>query len=266
MSADPFQDLLDLAKTIRNEVFQLHSRWAFIKSLSASGMTTTNSTGMTGGEFCQLPPLPARAQSARDRAEKLQKCLDEALIAAAGTGFSVDEVSRRINTLADPLRHLIFWEQNWKEGAPPSFVPKRGWLPPPVPVTFIIGDYTRAPGGPYLLYHDHELMAAWPSVRELAICIAARCQLGERADGAGADHDAADGESAPAILRTRGREQHFDPQKDQEIAEAWQRAHGSGVAKKAFVKDLKPKLSLVEFDNLLARVRKRKKARTKSCG
>lgn len=193
-------------------------------------------------------------------------CLDEALIAAESTGFSVDEVSRRINTLADSLRHLIFWEQNWKQGAPPSFVPKRGWIAPPVPVTFIIGDYTRAPGGPYLLYHDHELLAAAPAVRELAIRTAARSPLGERAEGSGAGHDGAEGECASTIPHTRGRKRLFDPQKDQEIAEAWQRAHGSGVEKKVFVKDLKPKLSLVEFDNLLARVRKRKKARTKSRG
>lgn len=266
MSANPFQDLFDLARTIRNEVFLLHARWACIKSLHANGMTTTIPTGMTDEELCQLPPTLARAQSARDRAEKLRNCLDAALRAAEDTGFSVEEVSRRINTLADPLRHLIFWEQNWKQGAPPTFVPKRGWVPPPVPVTFLIGDYTRAPGGPYLLYHDHELLEAWPAVRELAVRVDARSPLGERAEGAGAGHDLAAGERARAIPQTPGRKQLFDPQKDQEIAEAWQRAHESGVQKKDFIKDLKPKLSLVELDKLLARVRKRRKTRTKSRG
>lgn len=198
MSVNPFHELLTLALTIRGETFERHSRWAFLRSFP-KGMK--HSHGIS--ERCHLPPFHLYI---RDRGEKLQQCFDAALLSAERTGFSVDEVSRRINALTDPIKHLILWEKNWKEGAPSSFAPKRGWVPPPVDVNYIISisDYTRVPGGPYILYHDHALLEALPAVRELAIRAGERSApggktKGEQAEGAGAGSAPAEGEKAEGI-------------------------------------------------------------------
>jgi hypothetical protein len=81
-------------------------------------------------------------------------------------------------------------------------------------------------------------------------------------EAAGAGRDLAEGEQAEGTAQRRrnrrGRQRKYDQQKDREIAEAWQRAHDSGVQKKDFVKDLDPKLSCAELNRLLNRVRRHK--------
>lgn len=140
-------------------------------------------------ELRNLLPFPLYV---RDRAEQLRRCLDAALLVAERTGFSVDEVSRRINALADPIKRLILWEKDWKQGAPPSFSPQHDWIRPPVPVNYIIGDYTRVPGGPYIRYHDHALLTALPAIRELSL-------------RASAGNDPAEGEQPKQQGKTRGK-------------------------------------------------------------
>jgi hypothetical protein len=80
----------------------------------------------------------------------------------------------------------------------------------------------------------------------------------EQVRRADAGSNPAEYEQTPAIPRKRGRKQRYDSKKDKKIAEEWQRAHETGVEKKAFVKDSKPKLTTAELDRLLNRVRQRK--------
>ncbi len=82
-----------------------------------------------------------------------------------------------------------------------------------------------------------------------------------QAEGIGAGSDPAEGDHGSATPRARGRKQLYDSHKDREIAEAWQRARDNGVLKKVFIKDLKPKHSLLELNRLLNRVRKSKFAK-----
>jgi hypothetical protein len=95
-----------------------------------------------------------------------------------------------------------------------------------------------------------------PRTPQLALVKFERILAKLKADSSDADSDQVEAVQIQAIPRARGRKQAYDPQKDQEIAEEWQRARDRGVPKKAFVKDLRPKHSLLELNRLLNRVRK----------
>jgi hypothetical protein len=77
-----------------------------------------------------------------------------------------------------------------------------------------------------------------------------------KADSSGADSDQVEAEQIQATPRARGRRRRYDRQRDQAIAEAWRSAHDRGVSKKDFVRDLRPKHTLLQLNRLLNRVRK----------
>jgi hypothetical protein len=126
---NPFNDLFAFAVTIRDETFARH--------------------GHTSSERC---PLPRFEVYVREREITLQQILDAALVAAERTGFTINEVSRRINALADPVRCLLVWE---RDGFRTSESERDCSNPPP--------------GGTYIAQHAHALEIALPPVRELAV-------------------------------------------------------------------------------------------------
>jgi hypothetical protein len=89
----------------------------------------------------------------------------------------------------------------------------------------------------------------------------------EQANESDADRDPTGGKLIPATPRTRGRKR-CDPQKGQEVADAWERARNKGVQKKDFIKDWNEKarkegrldrqLSIRELNCLLSRIRMRR--------
>lgn len=97
----------------------------------------------------------------------------------------------------------------------------------------------------------HRVRSRHPQLLDLANLLA-----NAQPSTVGAGSDPAVGKKTEANGK-HGRQRRFDPTKDQEIADAWQRAHDNHVAKKDFVKDRQPRLTLLALNRLLNRVRKR---------
>jgi hypothetical protein len=98
-----------------------------------------------------------RGRRANGLEAELQALTDATLLAAGRTGFSVEEVERRVNALAEPIRAILLWQRD----APVTSPEERAMME--------ASGVWEDPAAVYLSNHHRRMMGAWNSVHTLAI-------------------------------------------------------------------------------------------------